>query len=223
MDPIDDALATADRAWRQHGVQRADREALAADLRLDLESAAADGVAPERLLGEDVSTFARRLADEAGVRREPPELGRLIGTTLTGAALGAAVGYAFFVLFFQVAARTFDMPRGTHVPVQVAVAVFYGIPAVIVVVGAVTAVRYHLRALPRIRATVHAMCLLLPLAGIVITPITMGFAALTGFSTWAPVVLTEMLLVLAALAGATVLARRWALREQAGMRQTSTA
>ena len=222
MDPIDDALAIADRAWRHHGVQRADREALAADLRLDLESAAADGVAPDRLLGEDVSAFARRLADEAGVRREPPELGRLIGTALTGAALGAAVGFAFFLLLFRIAGRMIDLPGGTHVPVQVAVGVFYGIPAAIVVVGAVAAVRYRLGALPRIRATVHAMCLLLPLAGIVITPITMGFAALTGYSTWTPVVLTEMLLVLAALAGATVLARRWALREQTGARQTST-
>ena len=51
----------------------------------------------------------------------------------------------------------------------------------------------------------------------------MGFAALTGFSTWAPVVLAEILLVLAALAGATVLARRWALREQTEVRQASTA
>ncbi|MGW4940156.1 hypothetical protein ACWEOZ_01000 [Actinoplanes sp. NPDC004185] len=223
MDPIDDALTTADRAWRHHGVQRADREALAADLRLDLESAAADGVAPQQLLGEDVPAFARRLADEAGVRREPPELGRLVGTSLTGAALGAAAGFAFFLLLFRAAGRFFDTPGRTHVPVQVAVAVYYGIPAVIVVVGAVAAVGYHLRALPRIRATVHAMCLLLPLAGIVITPITMGFAALTGFSTWAPVVLTEMLLVLAALTGATVLARRWALREQADVRQASPA
>jgi lysylphosphatidylglycerol synthetase-like protein (DUF2156 family) len=115
------------------------------------------------------------------------------------------------------------MPGGMHVPVQVAVAIFYGIPAAIVVVGAVAAVRYHLRAVPRIRATVHAMCLLLPLAGIIITPITMGFAALTGYRTSAPVVLTEMLLVLAALAGATVLARRWALREQAGVAEASTA
>jgi len=223
VDPIDDALAIADRTWRHHGVQRADREALAADLRLDLESAAADGVAPDRLLGEDVSTFARRLADEAGVRREPPELGRLIGTALTGAVLGAAVGFAFFVLFFRIVVGLLDMPRGLHMPVQVAVAIYYGIPATIVVAGAVAAVRYHLSAVPRIRATVHAMCLLLPLAGIVVTPITMGFAALTGYSTSAPVVVAEMLLVLAALAGATVLARRWALREQAGVRQASPA
>jgi hypothetical protein len=58
------------------------------------------------------------------------------------------------------------------------------------------------------------MALLLPLTGLVITPITMAFASLTGFSTSAPVVLTEVLLVVGALAGATVLARRWALREQ---------
>ena len=63
-----------------------------------------------------------------------------------------------------------------------------------------------------IRRTVAAMTLLLPLAGLAITPVTMGFAALTGYSTALPIVAMEMALVGGALAGAIVLARRWALR-----------
>jgi hypothetical protein len=223
VDPIEKTLATADRTWRVYGVRRADRAALAADLRLDLESASADGVGPAQLLGEDVPGFARRLADEAGVHREPPELGALLGTALVGAALGGAAGLALLLLASPIARRLLDPVPESTVPVQVTVGVYYGIPAVIVVAGAIVAVRYRLRELPRIRATARAMMLLLPLAGIVITPITMAFAWTTDFSTSAHVVVTEVLLVLAALAGATVLARRWALREPAGRAEPAPA
>lgn len=215
MDTIDKALATADRAWRAYGVRRADRVALAADLRLDLVSAAADGVGPGQLLGADVAGFARRLADAAGVRRQPPELGRLLGTALVGAALGAAVGLAVLSLVYPFAVRLVDLPRDLNVPVQVAVVVYYGIPAALVVAGAVAGVRIRLSDLPRIRETARAMALLLPLAGIAVTPVTMGLAWTTGYSTSAPAVGAETLLVGGALAGAVALARRWALREPA--------
>jgi hypothetical protein len=215
VDTIDDTLATADKEWRAYGVRRADREALAADLRLDLESAAADDVTPAQLLGADLRGFARRLADEAGLRRMPPEYPLVVGTALAGAAAGAAAGLLVLVLMFPIFVRMVDMPRTWQVPVQVVVGVYYGIPAVIVVAGAVTAVRVHLRKVPRIRSTARAMSLLLPVAGLLITPVTMGFAFLTGYSTAPHVVLVELLLVLTAFTGATVLARRWALREPA--------
>jgi hypothetical protein len=215
VDPIEKTLATADRAWRAHGVHRDDRAALAADLRLDLESAAADGVGPAQLLGEDVPGFARRLAEEAGVRREPPELGRLLNTALVGALFGAAAGFGVFLLLYRLLEVLVDLREDPGVPVQVVVALYYGFPAAFVVAGAVAAVRIHLRQLPRIRATAYAMALLLPLTGIVITPVTMAFAWTTGYSTSATVVGAEVLIVAGALAGATVLARRWALREPA--------
>lgn len=223
MDPIEKTLATAERAWRAHGVGRADREALAADLRLDLESAAADGVGPAQLLGEDVPGFARRLADEAGVQRRAPELRRLLGTALVGVALGAAAGFGVFLGLYRLMTVLFDQPRGLDAPVQVEVALYYGFPAAFVVLGAVATVRIHLRELPRIRATANAMALLLPLTGIVITPVTMAFAWTTGYSTSAPAVFAEVLIVLAALAGATVLARHWALREPAGQGEPAAA
>jgi hypothetical protein len=195
VDAIDQALATADRAWRAYGVRRADRAAPAADLRLDLESAAADGVGPAQLFGEDVPTFARRLADESGVRREAPEFARLLGTASIGAGLGVAAALAILALAYPLAVRLVDQPRDFHIPVQVAVIVFYGLPAAVVVAGAVIAVRVHLREVPRIRATANAMAVLLPLAGIVITPVT----------------------------GAVVIARRWALREPAERTEAATA
>jgi hypothetical protein len=67
------------------------------------------------------------------------------------------------------------------------------------------------------------MALLLPLTGILVTPVTMAFAWTTDYSTSSPVVVTEVLIVLAALAGATVLARRWALRERPEHAETASA
>ena len=223
MDPIDSTLATADRAWRAYGVRPADRAALAADLRLDLESAAADGVGPAQLLGTDVPGFARQLADESGVHREPPEFGLLLGTALVGAVLGAALGVAVLALAEPITARFADSSPRTSLPVQVWVGIYYGIPAALVAAGAVAVVRYRLRELARIRATAWAMALLLPLTGILVTPVTMAFAWTTDFSTSSPVVVTEVLIVLAALAGATVLARRWALRERPEHAETASA
>jgi hypothetical protein len=215
VETVDEAMATAESEWRSYGVRRADRVALGADLRLDLESAAADGVGPAQLLGTDVRGFARRLADEAGVRRMPPEYARVVLTALLGAVLGAAVGALLTLLAEPLFLRMLDPPRPVDVPVPVVVTVYWAIPAAIVVAGAVATVRLRLRDLPRIHATARAMCVLLPIAGVMITPITMGFAWTTGYSTSSPVVVAEMALVAGSQAGATVLARRWSLRESA--------
>lgn len=211
MDTIDSVLIEADRAWRAYGLTSADRKTLAADLRLDLQAAVADGVDPLRLFGGDVAGFARRLADEAGMRRPRQEYNRLLGTALLGALLGGALGSTILMAVHPVLVRMVDLPRSTQVPIQVAVAVYYGVPAAVVVAGAVLAVRLRLHDLPQVRRTTRMMSLLLPAAGILITPITIAFAWSTGYSDAPPIVLTEAAMVLAALAGATILARRLAL------------
>lgn len=215
MDPIDDAIAAADAEWRAYGVRRSDRTVFAADLRHELESAAADGITPAQLLGGDVRGLARRLADEAGVERVPRDYARVARTAIVGALLGGVVGYLVILTFYPVMVRLFDIPRSIEVPVLLGVFVYYGSAAAIVVIGAIMAVRLHLRDLPRIRATGHAMILPLPLTGIVMTPITMAFAWTTDYDNSLPTVFVEVGLVVAAIAGATVLARRWALREGA--------
>ncbi len=213
MDTVDGALAAVDKAWRAYGVGPADRAALADDLRFDLREAVADGRTPQDLLGPDAAAFARRLADEAGVERIPAENGRLLGSATIGAALGAVA--AFLVLTaYPLIFQNFDISHPTRVPLQLAIGAFYGIPAVAVLAGALIAVRVRLKDLPQVRPTVYAMAVLLPLAALLITPITMGFAWTTGYSTSALVVLAEIALVGGALAGAIVLARRWVLRER---------
>ncbi|MFY1699932.1 hypothetical protein [Solwaraspora sp. WMMA2101] len=75
--------------------------------------------------------------------------------------------------------------------------------------------RTRLRDLPRIRATATRMLLLMPAAGIVVTPLTIAYAWATGFSTVPTVVALEIALVVGAIIGATMLARRWAVRDPA--------
>ncbi|MDG4786581.1 hypothetical protein O7626_11675 [Micromonospora sp. WMMD1102] len=169
MDTIDNVLAEADRAWRAYGIGRADRATLAADLRLDLEAAAADGGDPAQLVGGDVAGFARRLADEAGVRRVRHDYGRLLRTALAGAALGGVGGYVVLAALYPLFVRAVDIPRSIEIPVYLAVAVYYGVPAAVVVTGAVTAVRLRLGDLPQIRRTAWLMGVLLPVAGILVT------------------------------------------------------
>ncbi|MBG0562605.1 hypothetical protein [Actinoplanes aureus] len=213
METIDSVLTAADRAWQAYGVRSADRAALAADLRADLEAAVAEGAGPDQLIGPDVGDFARRLADESGVPRSHPEYPRLLGTALVGAALGATAGYAVFALLYPLMIRMFDKPPAFDVPVQLTVGVFYGIPAAIVVLGAVITVRVRMREVARIRQTANAIAVLWPLTGLLITPVVMAFGYAFDYSLATTVVFSEIAIVLGALAGATYLARRWALRE----------
>lgn len=216
MDTIDDVVATAEAEWRAYGVLAADRATLAADLRNELEAAATDGITPGHLLGDDVRGFARRLADESGVARAPREYRRVLRTALTGAVLGTALGFVVLAALYPAMVRMFDLPRGFRIPVLLAVFLYYGTAAALAVAGAVVAVRTRLRDLPRAHATGRAMSVMLPLAGALITPVTIMFAWSTDYATTVPVVLAEMAMAIGGFAGATVLARRWALRDRTG-------
>ena len=79
------------------GLDRRDSAVLAADLRQDLEAAAADGLMPQALIGEDVRGFARRLAEEAGARRIPYAYRRLLESAAVGALPGLVFGYLYVV------------------------------------------------------------------------------------------------------------------------------
>ncbi len=141
------------------------------------------------------------------------DYGRVVNTALIGAVLGAVLGYGLLMAAYPMFVRLVDIPRSIDVPIQLAVAVYYGVPGAVVAAGAVIAVRTRLRDLPGIRRTARLMSVLVPAAGIVITPITVGFAWATGYSTAPAVVVAEIAMVLAALAGAAMLARRLSLRE----------
>jgi hypothetical protein len=204
---IDDAIAIAEHEWRLSKVDPRDIAALSRDLRLDLAAAAADGVTPQQLVG-DVRTFARRVAEEADARHVPYEYQRLLLTALAGTLPGLVVGK----VAMSVVPELFDGPlTGWH-----AALVYYGAGAAGVLLGSLLTVAVLMRDVAEIRRTVRAMAVLVPLAGLAVTPVAMGFAALTGYSLALPIIATELALVAGALAGAIVLARRWALRGRYG-------
>jgi hypothetical protein len=186
MHNVDDVVAVAEREWRYLGVVQRDRTALADDMRMELEAAAADGVTPQQLLGDDIREFARNLAAEAGVTRLPYETRRLLLTALAGATPGLALGWIFL----------WALPNAP-----------YG-GGVVAFVGALLAVRIRMSDVAAIGRTVAAMALLLPVAGVLITPVTIGFASVSGYSTALLVVFFEIVIVAGALSAATVLARR---------------
>lgn len=231
MDSVDQAIARADREWRAYGVSPSDRSVLATDLRLDLQSAAADGATPEQMLGADIGEFARRLADEAGVPLAPPAYGRVVRTALAGLILGLGVGFVVEISAHQLLVAWFDLPF--EPPLWLAMLVFFGTIGAFGVAGAVVAVRVRLAGLPGIRRTARAMILLLPAAGAIATTVIWWFATaldrvgdphvgnVRPAIDPAPLVerLQPVLIALAAAfavaaaAGAVILARWWSLRD----------
>jgi hypothetical protein len=206
---IEQVIARADREWRAMGVVGADRAALTDDLRAELTGAAADGVAPGRLIGDDVVTFARDLATGAGVRCVPYGYRRLLLTALAGAAPGLALAWLFIWRWWLV-----PLPLD---PDSVAQGIArYAVCAAVVILGALYAVRRRWRDDPAAGRTVAAMAVLVPPAGAVAVPVTMGVAAAVGYSAALPVLVLEAAIVAGMLAGAIVLARRWALAPTLG-------
>ncbi|WP_433348752.1 hypothetical protein [Micromonospora sp. CA-111912] len=201
MQNVDDVIAVAEHEWRSMGIAQRDRTALANDLREELEAAVADGVTPEQLLGDsDIRAFARNIATEAGTSRLPYDTKRLLLTALAGATPGLALAWVFL----------WWLPNAPYVG------------AVVAFVGALLTVKIRMSDIAAIGRTVWTMALLLPIAGILITPVTMSFAWATGYSTALPVVFFEVAIVAGALSAATLLARRWALAPALGAHRLVT-
>jgi hypothetical protein len=205
---VEAAIAAANRQWRAMGVVESDRAALTDDLRVELTAAAADGVALTELIGDDVRGFARDLAISAGARRVPYEFRRLLLTALVGAVPGLALAWLLIWRWWW-----WPMLDMDSLPQQVAL---YAVCALVTLLGALYAVHRRMRGEAAIGRTVLAMAVLVPVAGALSVPVTMGFASLTGYSLALPVLAVETAIVGGALAGATVLARRWALAPTLG-------
>ncbi|MFI6824205.1 hypothetical protein ACIBJE_25180 [Micromonospora sp. NPDC050187] len=208
---VDNLLAAADREWSALGIRRHDRVTLTADLRTELEAAAADGLDPTELLGTDPTEFALRIAEEAGMERTPPRYGQILGVASAGAMLSLVVGYVVVIGLHQTFVSTFDLPRDVRVPVWLAAGVFYGGVAAVVIAGAVLAVRFALRDTPRIRHTAARMTLLLPLAAAVGIAAAATFGRSLNFPLTPLAIGTEAAIVLAAFLAVIALARRWSV------------
>jgi hypothetical protein len=213
---VDETMTAARQEWRRMGVSERDRRTLAADLRLDLEAAVADGVPADQLIDGDVRVFARRLAEESGVRHVPPRYGSIVATALAGAVVGVLAGALIVAGVHWLMVTLFDLPGDFNVPVALAATIYYGGVGLVALAGAVIGVLILLRQVPAIGRTAAAMALVTPLSAIVVVPLVMLFARSTGYSTSVAIVLTEVALTIAGFAAATLLARRWSLTGRSG-------
>jgi hypothetical protein len=205
---VDGLVSATNRQWQALGVRPGDRVALTADLRAELEAAAADGLDPADLVGADVTGFARRVAEEAGVEQTPPRYGPVLGVATAGALLSLVVGYCVVMGLHEVFVAAFDLPRGVQVPIWLAAAVFYGGVAAVVVAGAALGVRLVLRHVARIRETARTMGLLLPPALTVAIVVAVAVGWVFGFALDPAVIGAEAAIVLAGFLAATAMARR---------------
>ena len=203
---VEAMLARINRHWRAMGVVDADRAALTADLRAELTAAAADGIPPQQLIGGDVRTFARDVADGAQVRRVPYEWGRLFGGALIGGIPGMILSW--FVVWRW---WTVPLPIDSDSPTLTFAVRCLGCAAVFLA-GVLFGAHQGLRDDAAASRTVSAMVAYLPIAGAIAIPVTMAFAKLLDYSTAVPVVAAEGAIIGGLLATATAFARRWALR-----------
>jgi hypothetical protein len=202
---IERVMARADREWRRMRVVAEDRAALVEDLRMELVASAADGVHPDRLIGPaDVTRFARDLATSAGVRLVSFRYRRLFVAGLVGAIPGVVA--AWFAWHWWL------------IPLEMDPVTRFGSCAVVFLAGVITAIDRGMRGDPARERTVTAMAVVVPVAGALVVPVTMGFARLVDYSTETPVLIIEAVIVGGALAAGAALARRWALAPLLGPR-----
>ncbi|WP_019871062.1 hypothetical protein [Salinispora oceanensis] len=208
---VDGLLATADREWRTLGINRRDRVTLAADLRGELEAAAADGFDPAELLGSDPAGFAHRIAEEAGVERTPPRYGQILGAATVGGVVSFILGWALVLGLHEVFTTAFDLsPEARErMPVWLGPAALYGLVVAAVVAGAIRAVRVAQRDVPRVQHTAARMALLLPPALVVSSAAASAVGWVLGYSFNPLVIGVEVAIVLAGFLAATTLARYW--------------
>ncbi|MFL6097942.1 MAG: hypothetical protein ACJ71Y_21025, partial [Blastococcus sp.] len=95
----DAATAELERALRRLHIAADDRRAIVAEVRADLEAAAADGRNPSALIGPDIATFAREAAEARGHQPRQAQYPRVaIGGTVAAVG-GAAAAYLLIVEF----------------------------------------------------------------------------------------------------------------------------
>jgi hypothetical protein len=164
------------------------------------------------LIGDDLRGFARDLALGAGVRRAPYELRGLLLTALIGAAPGLVLAWLLIWRWWWV-----PLPMNPD-SIGQQVARYAGCAAV-VLGGVLYAVHRRMRGGPALGRTILAIAVLAPVAGGLAVPVTMGFASVVGYSTALPALAVEAAIMAGALAGAIVLARRWALAPTLGSKR----
>lgn len=207
-DPVAVALFELDSALCRLGVPRAQREEMSSDVVQDLRAAAEDGVDPRSLFTPDVDTFAREVSSARGVSRVDRAYPQAVAGAIAGASAVFLLGWPIAIgVFTEIAEAT---SLGLRDQGRMAIAA-HSLLALLSLGGALVAMGFVLRPSGAVRETLVRAAALLPLAALVITPVTISFARVTGYSTHPTVLVIEMSLIVGAATLAVVSARRSAV------------
>ena len=111
---MDDVLRECIRTWHRLGVPRPSAREMADELRADLATAAADGVAATDFVGGDPAGLAREWASARGLVRGRRRLIRIGVASLVGALPGASMGlFVAYGLSSEAFGRLFHNSRAT--------------------------------------------------------------------------------------------------------------
>jgi hypothetical protein len=205
---VDVATADLERALRRLHIAAADRRAIVAEVRADLEAASADGVRPAALPGPDVEAFAREAAEARGFHPRQAQYPRVaIGGTL--AAVGGAVAAYLLIVEFLVPLFSSWFDLDGDYPVAGPVVAWAGM-ALAAVLGTLVVLHRLLRGRPAAGETVRRASVLVPLA----MAVGIGAAVAVGQSNdyAVGVVVVEAALIAASVGIALVVARWTAVR-----------
>ncbi|MCZ2847907.1 hypothetical protein [Modestobacter sp. VKM Ac-2978] len=201
------ALTELDRSLQRLHLTRADRRAIVADVRTDLQAAAADGVSPAALVGPDVDAFARETVEAGGYRPRPRGYPRLvIGGVLT-AIVAVVVAYLLVVEVLTPLLASWFTLDGSY-PTAGPIVAYVGI-ALVGLLGTFLGVARLSAGRPAARATRTRTAQLLPVGAAV--GIAGAVAVAQQDLTTGATVTGQVLVVLLAIAVALGIARWWAL------------
>jgi len=215
---IDAATTRLDRSLRRLHLDPQDRRSVLEDVRADLGAAAADGAAPETLIGPDPDSFAREAAAASGYQPRRGSYGRVLLGGAVGAVSALVGGYLLIsYVIFPFVTSTFDLPG--HYPVLGGYVFMSGI-ALAGALGVLAVLALLLQDRPAGRATLARTALLVPAAAgvgvVLIGDVVMGLDTPPD-----PQVVGIRALVVALLvAAALVTARVWAARSPGAGRPT---
>jgi hypothetical protein len=200
--------AQLERALRRLHIAADDRRAIVAEVRADLEAAAADGRNPSALIGPDIATFAREAAEARGHRPGQAQYPRVAIGGILAAVVAAVAAYLLIVEFLvPLFSSWFDLDG--HYPVAGPVVAWTGMA---LTAWLVTLVVLHLLLTGRAgsRETVRRAAVFVPLAmaGGIAAAVAVGHS--NGYSVG--VVVVEAVLIVIPVAIALVGARWSAVR-----------
>lgn len=204
-------LSVVDFYWQRLGVASTERDRLRKELRDNLEVSLAEGASVEEIIAADPGQFARDVAEASevptGTLRADHRLTTwsFVTTALVGAFLGGLIALAVWY------------PPGTRIMDQVsyqdqgmvALGLHAG-AACFALAGAMAAVRWRFRFHQHLRLVVGLTGVFLLLGGLASIFPTMALAASLGYSSQAPIVFNEVVLVLLFCTAGLLLAR-WVL------------